>query len=154
MLRPHDLYGITTSNLAALAAAISWAIASIIVKRILENRPMDLLVLTASQMAVGAIGLFAIAFFMNEQLPTITARFTFALCATGFLSTGLGWLLWVYLLDKLNAGMTSMLTLLVPVIALSHCLLAPWRDDTKRRFCRNGINSGGINTVDLPRIQK
>ena len=41
------------------------------------------------------------------------------LCATGFLSTGLGWLLWVYLLDKLNAGMTSMLTLLVPVIALA-----------------------------------
>ena len=118
MLKPHDLNGITISNLAALAAAISWAIASIIVKRILENRPMDLLVLTGSQMAVGAIGLFAIAFFMNEQLPTITARFTFALCATGFLSTGLGWLLWVYLLDKLNAGMTSMLTLLVPVIAL------------------------------------
>jgi drug/metabolite transporter (DMT)-like permease len=70
-------------------------------------------------MAVGAIGLFAIAFFMNEQLPTVTTRFTFALCVTGFLSTGLGWLLWVYLLDKLNAGMTSMLTLLVPVIALA-----------------------------------
>ena len=134
MLRPHDLNGITTSNLTALAAAISWAIASILVKYILENRPMDLLVLTASQMAVGAIGLFAIAFFMNEQLPTITTRFTFALCATGFLSTGLGWLIWVYLLDKLNAGMTSMLTLLVPVIALA---TASWhlgetihRDDT------------------------
>ena len=119
LLRPNDINGITTSNISALAAAISWAIASLIVKHLLQSRPMDLLALTASQMAVGAIGLFVIAFFMNEQLPTITTRFTFAVCATGFLSTGLGWLLWVYLLDKLTAGMTSMLTLLVPVIALA-----------------------------------
>lgn len=119
VLRPQELNGATSSNFFAIAAAISWAIASIIIKRILEKNPMDLLTLTASQMAIGSFCLLFIAFLLDESIPTMTPRFILAVSITGFLSTGLGWLLWAYLLDKLTAGATSMITLLVPVIALT-----------------------------------
>jgi drug/metabolite transporter (DMT)-like permease len=118
VLKPWSIDGQLYGCISALCGAFSWAIASILIKQMLARKSIDLLSLTAWQMAFGSLCLLFIAWVSGESLPTYTSRFIIALFATGIVSTGLGWLLWVYLLDKLTAGTTSMMTLLVPIIAI------------------------------------
>jgi len=118
VLKPWSIDGQLYGCISAICGAFSWAIASILIKKMLSRKPIDLLSLTAWQMGFGSLCLLFIAWLLGEPAPTYTPRFITALFATGIISTGLGWLLWVYLLDKLTAGTTSMMTLLVPIIAI------------------------------------
>lgn len=118
VLKPWSIDGQLYGCISAICGAFSWAIASILIKKMLARKPIDLLSLTAWQMGFGSLCLLFIAWLLGEPTPTYTPRFITALFATGIVSTGLGWLLWVYLLDKLTAGTTSMMTLLVPIIAI------------------------------------
>jgi drug/metabolite transporter (DMT)-like permease len=118
VLKPWSIDGQLYGCISAVCGAFSWAIASILIKKIFAKKAIDLLSLTAWQMGFGSLCLLIIAWLSGESLPTYTPSFITALFATGVVSTGLGWLLWVYLLDKLTAGTTSMMTLLVPIIAI------------------------------------
>lgn len=101
-----------------MLGAWSWALAAIEIKRILARAPMDLLALTAWQMVFGALGLMLLAWLADEPAINWTQRFSLALGFTALVSTAFGWVLWVYLLHKLPAGMASMMTLFVPVVAV------------------------------------
>lgn len=118
VIRPWALEGSPKSNLLALAAALAWAVSAIMMKRIRLRGPIDLLQLTAWQMALGAVCLLGIAALSNEAPIVWTHRFIVSLAFTAFVSTAFGWLLWVFLLDRLPAGVASLTTLMIPVVAV------------------------------------
>jgi len=118
VLRPWGEGGTTASSLVAMLGAVFWAGSVIMVKRMLAREPMDLLALTAWQMLLGALVLGAIAIGVDAEPVRWTQRFVLVLTVTAIVSTGCGWALWVYLLHVLPAGTASLMTLMVPVIAV------------------------------------
>jgi drug/metabolite transporter (DMT)-like permease len=106
------------SSLLAVTAGFFWASSAVMIKRIQLRAPMDLLQLTAWQMAFGSTCLLLIAWLVGEAPIVWTDRFLLSLGFTAFVSTAFGWLLWVYLLDYLPAGVASMMILLIPVVAV------------------------------------
>ena len=118
VVQPWAYEGHLTSNVLAIIAAFLWATSAVMIKRLQLKAPMDLLRMTAWQMAMGSTCLLVIAHFSGEAPIVWTDRFLFALGFTAFISTALGWMLWVYLLDYLPAGTAGMMILLIPVVAV------------------------------------
>jgi drug/metabolite transporter (DMT)-like permease len=119
ILYPWQLGEQVVSTGIVICASLCWATGAIMMKRILARQPMDLLVLTAWQMTFGSLILVAISVIAGEPTVIWTPRFIGALIATSLVSTAFGQVLWVYLLHKLPAGTASMMTLLVPVVAVA-----------------------------------
>ena len=74
--------------------------------------------MTAWQMAFGSIPLIFVASLVDESPVSWSIRFVLILTFIAIVITGFGWLLWVYALEKLEAGMASLITLAAPVIAI------------------------------------
>lgn len=119
VIQPWALQGHGAANASILAAALLWSLGSILTKRILARAPYDLLALTGWQLLFGSFGLLALASLAQEPPAIWTPRFIGALCATALVSTAFGWVVWAYLLNRLPAGMASMMTLLTPVVAVA-----------------------------------
>ena len=119
VFQPWSGAGTLESNVLAVTAGFLWAASAVMIKRIQRKAPVDLLQLTAWQMAIGATFLLVIAGFVGEAPIVWTDRFLLSLGFTAFVSTAFGWLLWVYLLDYLPAGVASMMILFIPVVAVS-----------------------------------
>ena len=117
ILHPWHLVGSLRSKLLGLGAGILWAVGSIMVKRMQAKAPVDLLALTAWQITFGALPLAAIALVAGEMPTVWSARFIAILLATALVSTALCWLLWIYVLRNVTAGVAGMSMLAVPVIA-------------------------------------
>ena len=69
-------------------------------------------------MFFGGLVLCACALVVDEPAVSWTPRFLAVLGVTALVSTGAGWALWVYLLHRLPAGTASLMTLMVPVVAV------------------------------------
>ena len=118
ILEPWVFADNSYGNLLGVSAGAVWAISVIMVKRMQEREPMDLISMTAWQMTFGSIPLFFIAHQVDENPITWSLRFIIVLAIIAVVITGFGWLLWVYALDKLEAGTASLITLASPVIAI------------------------------------
>ena len=118
VMQPWAFEGYAKSNVIALGAAWIWASSAVMIKYIQLREPMDLLHLTAWQMAFGSVLLLVLATVSGEAPIVWTDRFLFALGFTALVSTACGWCLWVYLLDYLPAGTAGMAILLIPVVAV------------------------------------
>ena len=118
VMEPWAFEGPTTSQIIALGSAWIWASSAVMIKYIQLREPMDLLHLTAWQMAFGSVLLLVLASVSGEAPIVWTDRFLLSLGFTAFVSTACGWCLWVYLLDYLPAGTAGMMILLIPVVAV------------------------------------
>ncbi len=109
----------------AVLAGVSWALAVIIAKKLHHRAPeLDLLSLTAWQMLLGSLPLVAVALVVPAQPIHWTPYFTGGLLYNIIACNALAWLLWLYALQRLPAGVASMISLLTPVIGV----LAAWWD--------------------------
>ncbi len=117
LVQPWHLHGSLRGNLLALGAGVAWSVGAIMIKRIQQRAPMDLIALTAWQMVFGAIPMIGLAMVMPEAPINWTPRFIGVLLFTSVIITAIGWLLWTYALSHLEAGTASLATLLSPVIA-------------------------------------
>lgn len=118
IIQPWHLHGSTTSNALAIGAGVAWASGAVMVKRLQNREPMDLVSMTAWQMVFGSIPLIAFALWVPEAPVVWSMRFIGVLVLTSVVITAFGWMLWVYALAKLEAGTASMVTLAAPVIAI------------------------------------
>jgi len=117
MLEPWQLGGSVKSKMIAISAGATWAASAVMVKRIQQRESMDAISLTAWQMFFGSSILMLIALFVDEPATNWNPRFGAILLFTALIPTGLGWLVWVYLLQRLSAGVASMSMLAIPVLA-------------------------------------
>lgn len=106
------------SSILAVIAGISWA-GSAIITRIMRRDPeFDVLSATTWQMIYGTVPLIIISILMPSPPTQWTPVFIVALLYNIFLVCVIAFLLWFYVLDRLQAGMATMGTLVTPVLAL------------------------------------
>lgn len=119
ILQPWHLHGSLASMALAVLAGISWALSVIYHKRLTQRVPdLDLLSFTTWQMLFGSVPivLFALADFNKpiDWTPTYLGAILFSVV----LANALGWMAWLYALQRLPAGVASMTSMLIPVIAV------------------------------------
>ena len=118
IVQPWDPSGSLTSKLLAICGGATWAASVILIKRIQARAPIDPVSLTAWQMLIGSLGLYLAAFAIGEPQTVWSQRFLLCLAITGIVSTGIGWLLWTYVLEHSAAGLAGLGSLAIPVIAI------------------------------------
>ncbi|CAH1749340.1 cystine exporter [Thauera humireducens] len=122
VLQPWAMGGSGFSNLLAVVAGITWAASAVLAKRMRQNHAFDLLALTAWQMLFGALALCVVALLHPSRPIDPTPYFFGALVFNAVFATGLAWLLWLYVLQRLSAGMAGLSALGIPLIGA----LAGW----------------------------
>lgn len=122
ILEPWAMGGSILSNLLAVAGGLTWALATIVAKRLRRHHDFDLLVLTAWQMLFGALALCIVALALPSRAIEPTAYFFGALFFNAVFATGLAWLLWLYVVQHLSAATAGLSALGIPMIGV----LAGW----------------------------
>jgi drug/metabolite transporter (DMT)-like permease len=111
------------SMLLAILGGVSWALAVIVAKRLHQRAPdLDLLSLTAWQMLFGSLPIVLAALLVPAAPIQWTPHFIAAVVFNAVFCNALAWLLWLYALQRLAAGVASMTSMLAPVIGV----LAAW----------------------------
>jgi drug/metabolite transporter (DMT)-like permease len=123
ILDPLHLGTDTFSMLLAVLSGIFWAISVIVAKKLHQRAPdLDLLSLTAWQMFFGSIPLVVVALLVPSAPIQWTPYFIGAVIFNAVFCNALAWLLWLYALQRLSAGVASMSSMLAPVIGV----MAAW----------------------------
>jgi drug/metabolite transporter (DMT)-like permease len=118
MLEPWQRMGTLGSSLLAIAAGLCWAIGTVLSKRVFMRGEAGVLSLSAWQMLVGSIGLVAVAMLVDEPPVQWTAGFIAAVAYNGILASGLAWLLWTTIVDRLPTTAAGLSSLVVPVMGV------------------------------------
>ncbi|MEJ2167518.1 MAG: DMT family transporter [Desulfobacterales bacterium] len=123
ILTPWRFQGATMSELLAVAAGAVWGASAVVAKVMRRKADFDLLSLTAWQMLLGAVPLIAIALIHAWPVHIQwTPYFIGALIYNAIPGNAIAWLLWLYILHQLPAGLAGLGTLFIPVIGV----LAGW----------------------------
>lgn len=104
----------------ALCSGISWALSAIISKKLHRaHSELDLLNLTAWPMLLGSVPMMVIAYWVPAPVIQWTPYFIGAVLYNVLLGGALAWVLWLYALQNLPAGVASMSSMLAPIIGVS-----------------------------------
>ena len=122
ILEPWNMRGSPLSNVLALLGGLTWAAAAVHAKRMRRDHEFDLLALTAWQMLFGALAVCVLALVLPSRAIDPTPYFYGALVFNAVFATGLAWLLWLYILQRLSTGMAGLSALGIPMIGA----LAGW----------------------------
>jgi drug/metabolite transporter (DMT)-like permease len=118
VLDPAHLGGSLQSKLLAIASGVCWAASAIVVKKIRARGPTDVINLTAWQMLYGSIPIIVIALLVDSRPIQWTTAFIAALAYNVIPATAISWVLWLYVLQVLPAGVAGISTLATPVIGI------------------------------------
>ncbi|MEO0457322.1 MAG: EamA family transporter [Cyanobacteria bacterium P01_A01_bin.114] len=118
ILLPFSLASDLLSKGLAVFAGVSWALASIVAKRLHRDPGVDLLSLTAWQMLLGSLPLMAISLLTPSAPIQWTPTFVGILIYNAVPGSAIAWLLWLYALKHLSTHMVSLGALLTPVLGV------------------------------------
>ncbi len=118
IIEPWNMHTSLLSKALGLGAALCWAVGTILIKRLRQARPVDLLVLTMWQMIFGSIPLAIIAAVLPGQPTHWTMDYVLILTFLSVASVALCWWLWVWILDRVPAWEASLSVLGTPVVAI------------------------------------
>ena len=117
---PLHIKGDGFSMFLALLSGISWAVSAIVSKKLHQRAPhLDLLNITAWPTLLGSIPIIFLALALPAPPIQWTHTFMLTIVYSIFLSGSLAWVLWLYALQRLPAGVASMASMLAPVIGVS-----------------------------------
>ena len=123
ILDPLHLGTDTFSMFLAVLSGIFWALSVIVAKKLHQRSPdLDLISLTAWQMLFGTIPIVIAALLIPAPQIQWTPYFIGAVFYNSVFCNALAWLLWLYALQRLSAGIASMSSMLAPVIGV----MAAW----------------------------
>ncbi len=119
ILDPLHLGTDVFSMILAIVSGISWALAVILAKKLQARSPnLDLISLTAWQMLFGSIPIVIVALMTHTTSIEWNGYFIGALIYNSVFGNAIAWLLWLYALRHLSAGIATMTTTVCPVIAV------------------------------------
>jgi len=123
ILDPFHLGIDQISMLLAVLSGICWALAVIVAKKLHQKAPtLDLLTLTAWQMLFGSMPILIAAWMIPAPTIQWTPYFIGAVIYNAIFCNALAWLLWLYALQRLQAGVASMTSMLAPIVGV----MAAW----------------------------
>lgn len=115
VLQPWSGLGALHSALLALVGGLAWASGVVITKKAFAGSDVTALRLTAWQMAFGALGLCLVAAVVPEREIAWTAAFAWGLAYNAVLASGLAWVLWALIVQRLPATTAGLVSLAVPL---------------------------------------
>lgn len=118
VMEPWHGLGNLHSALLAVAGGASWALGTVLSKRMFQLHSPSPLAFTAWQMLFGALVLGAIALLVPSRPIAWTPAFLAGLAYSVVLASSLAWLLWLFVVDRLPATLASLSSLGVPVTAV------------------------------------
>ncbi|MEO7726883.1 MAG: EamA family transporter [Burkholderiales bacterium] len=118
VLEPWDLGGSFVSRVYAVLAGVCWAASSVIVKRWRNEGTFDDLSVTAWQIMLGSVVVIIIALLVPSRPVVWTGYFALVLIYGIVLGSVAGWLLWLYILKHLPAGIASLNMMAVPALGV------------------------------------
>jgi drug/metabolite transporter (DMT)-like permease len=118
VLEPWLGIGDANSSMFAIAGGVCWAIGVVLSKRLFQRGGVSALSLTAWQMLIGTLGLVIIALLAHEQPIEWSRFFIGALAYNAVLSSGLAWLMWSYVVDRLPANIAGLSSLVIPIAGI------------------------------------
>jgi drug/metabolite transporter (DMT)-like permease len=119
ILQPWHLHGSLMSMALAVLAGVSWALSVVYHKRLTQRVPdLDLLSFTTWQMLFGSIPIVLFALCDLGKPIEWNLAYIGAIFFSVVLANALGWMAWLYALQRLPAGVASMTSMLIPVIAV------------------------------------
>jgi len=118
IVEPWNMHTSLFSKFLGIMAALSWAIGTILIKRLRARHEIDLLSLTAWQMVLGAVPLVILAVVVPERPTEWTMHYMGILAFMAVGSTARCWWLWIYILDRVPAWEASLSVLGTPVVAI------------------------------------
>jgi drug/metabolite transporter (DMT)-like permease len=122
ILAPWRTHATLASGLLAVASGLSWAAASVVAKILRKRSDMSLMSLTAWQMLFGALVLIVVDLAVPAPPLRYTPWLALAVAYIAIIGTGIAWLLWMYALDNLPAGVAGLGALAIPAVGV----LAAW----------------------------
>ena len=118
IIEPWHLQSDWLSNTLGVGAAICWALGTVLVKKLRQQKRVNLLGLTAWTNLVGSVPLGLIAAYADEPPVQWTVVFVVIILVLTIVSTAFCWWLWTSILDRVPAWEASLLVLGTPVIAI------------------------------------
>jgi drug/metabolite transporter (DMT)-like permease len=118
IIEPWNMHTSLFSKFLGVMAALSWAIGTVLVKRLRSRQPVDLLSLTTWQMILGAVPLVLLAVVIPERPTDWSMAYIGILAFMSVVSTALCWWLWIIILDRVPAWEASLSILGTPVVAI------------------------------------
>ena len=85
---------------------------------VLSDGAATVLSLSAWQMLVGSIGLVVVALLVDEPPVQWTGGFIAALAYNAVLATGLAWILWSWIVDRLPMTVSGLSSLVIPIMGV------------------------------------
>lgn len=147
VVEPWREIGSLHSVLFALAGGLSWAIGTVLSKRVFQRTQVGPLQLTAWQMLFGTLVLVVIALLVPERAVNWAWPYIGALAYNALLSSGIAWALWLLIVQRLPTHVAGLTSLLVPIAGV---LFAWWllheRPDAAEWF---GIGLIGVSLLAL-----
>jgi drug/metabolite transporter (DMT)-like permease len=121
VIEPWRMHSSLFSIGLALLAGFSWALSGIWTKRLQSRGQIERLPLTAWQLVLGSLPMIAAALY-EAHPPDWTPYFIWAVIYNTLPGTAVSYLLFLYAIEKLPAGIAGMGTLATPIIGV----LAAW----------------------------
>lgn len=118
VLEPWSAHIGLASSLLALVGGMSWAIGTVLAKRLFLAVPVSPLRLTAWQMLYGTVFLVALALVVHERAIVWAPTLIAALAYNGLLSSGLGWAIWLFIVQRLPTNVAGLASLVTPLIGI------------------------------------
>ena len=150
VLEIWESQGDLLSSVLALGAGASWGVSVIIFKKIPVEGRDELLSLTTWQMLYGVLPLIAVALIVPEPPIQWTGPFVAALLYNIFGGMAAATLLWLYILHRLPATISSLSSLIVPIVGV----LAAWLQLGERPSAAEGLGMvlilAGLLLLALP----
>jgi drug/metabolite transporter (DMT)-like permease len=140
VLEPWNSDATLLSSVLALAAGASWGVSVIIFKKIPVVSRDDLLSITTWQMFYGVVPLVAAALLVPERPIVWSHTFTIALLFNIVGGMAVATLLWLYILQRLPATISSLSSLVVPIVGV----LAAWLQLGERPSVSEGAGMAAI----------
>ncbi len=118
VFEPWNVHVGLSSALLALAGGVCWAIGTVLAKRLFLATPVSPLRLTAWQMLYGTVFLVALALCVHERTTVWSPTLIGALVYNGLLSSGLGWAVWLFIVQRLPTNVAGLASLITPLIGI------------------------------------
>lgn len=102
----------------AMSGGFCWALGTVLLKRQFQRSTASMLSLTAWQMLFGTFGLVLLALLVPESDIIWSPQLLAAVVYNGLLSSGLAWLLWSVIVQRLPAHVAGISSLAIPVMGV------------------------------------
>lgn len=118
VLEPWREFGTLPSCLMALAGGACWAIATVLTKRLFQSTAVSPLRVTAWQALFGTIVVVVAALIIPERTIDWSSELIAALAYNSVLAAAVAWALWLFIIDRLPAGIAGIASLATPLLGV------------------------------------